>query len=210
MFWENFYFLCEKNNVKPLQVVKSLEIAHGNITNWKNGRVPSGKNLQKIADYFGVSVDYLLGNEDQKKEEPLQKLYTLDQNGIHMVPLFEDVSAGFGVLAENNVVDYIPLYFKSPIEADNTICIRVRGDSMYPKIEDGDVIQVHKQTSVDSGSIAVVLLDGAAGLVKKVEYGPDWIVLHSINPMYQPMRFEGADILRVKVLGLVKKIIKEV
>lgn len=127
-----------------------------------------------------------------------------------MVPLFESVSAGFGALAINDVQDYVPLYFTSPIEAAETICIKVHGDSMSPKIEDGDIIQVHKQDSVDSGSLAVVLVDGDNGLVKKVLYGETWIELHSINPMYKPMRFNGPDVERVRVVGLVKKIIKDV
>ena len=81
---------------------------------------------------------------------------------------------------------------------------------MFPKIEDGDIVQVHKQESVDSGSIAVVLVDGDEGLVKRVSYGEDWIELQSINPMYQAMRFEGEDVLRVRVVGLVTQITKGV
>lgn len=94
-------------------------------------------------------------------------------------------------------------------EAAETIAIRVTGDSMYPKIEDGDLIQVHKQDSVDSGSIAVMLLDGEEGFVKKVEYGPDWIELHSINPLYPVRRFEGEEVLRLRVVGLVKGVFHE-
>ncbi len=126
-----------------------------------------------------------------------------------MLPLFESVSAGFGAAAYDYIVDYIPGYV-SPLEAKETICIRVKGDSMYPKIEEGDIVQVHKRSSVDSGKIAVVLLDGTEGLIKRVEYGANWIELHSINPMYPVMRFEGAEVLRIKVIGLVRKIIKDV
>ena len=127
-----------------------------------------------------------------------------------MIPLYENAAAGFGTLAIDNVVDYIPLYISSPGEAAETICIRVRGDSMFPTIDDGDIIQVHKQTSVDSGSVAVVLIDGEEALVKKVVYGKEWIELHSFNPMYKIMRFNGRDVLRVRVVGLVKKVTKEI
>lgn len=48
------------------------------------------------------------------------------------------------------------------------------------------------------------------GVVKKVTYGDDWIELHSINPMYPVRRFEGQDVMRLKVLGIVKQIVKEV
>lgn len=66
MFWEIFYNLCLDAKMKPLQVVKQIGISHGSITKWKNGAVPSGTSLQKIADYFDVTVDYLLGKEDKK------------------------------------------------------------------------------------------------------------------------------------------------
>ena len=49
----------------------------------------------------------------------------------------------------------------------------------------------------------VLLLDGEEGLVKKVEYGPDWIDLISINPEYAPRHFEKAEVLRLRVVGLV-------
>jgi len=55
-----------------------------------------------------------------------------------------------------------------------------------------------------------VLLDGDEGLVKKVLYGDDWIELHSINPLYKTMRFEGAQVMRLRVVGLVRSVIKSV
>jgi len=65
MFWENFYNECEKRNTTPAEVVKDLGIAGGSITKWKNGSMPSSENLIKIADYFNVSVDYLLGRQKE-------------------------------------------------------------------------------------------------------------------------------------------------
>ncbi len=138
------------------------------------------------------------------------ELIFLDKQKIRLVPLYESVSAGFGAYANDCVVDYIPTVIMSETEAAETIAIKVHGDSMYPKIEDGDTIIVHKQESVDSTSVAVVLLDGEDGLVKKVIYGRDWIELHSFNPMYPPLRFEGAEVLRLRVVGLVKQVMKNI
>lgn len=72
MFWNIFYDLCGKKGMKPLQVVKEIGIAHGSITKWKNGAMPSTKSLQKIADYFDVSVAYLLGKEDTAPATPIE------------------------------------------------------------------------------------------------------------------------------------------
>lgn len=127
----------------------------------------------------------------------------IDSGSIYRIPVFESVSAGFGAYASDEILDYIPVVIKNPYDVEDTLAIKVKGDSMYPKIEDGDIIIVRKQTSVDSGSIAVLLLDGEEGLVKKVVYGSDWIELHSINPEYKTKRFDGRDVMRLQVVGLV-------
>lgn len=178
---------------------------------------PSMGKITMLANYFGVTVDELLADNASPppgtyhgtaEPTPSSNAIMLNTQNVRMIPLYSTVSAGFGTQAINYVEDYVPLYIESTHEAQETICIKVSGDSMYPKIEDGDIIQVHKQDSVDSGSLAVVLVDGEEALVKKVVYGETWIELHSINPMYKTVRFNGADVLRVRVLGLVRKIIK--
>lgn len=68
MFWENFVKLCASRNTKPNPVAAKLGISSGSVTKWKNGAKPNDTTLQKIADYFGVSVDFLLG----KKETPAE------------------------------------------------------------------------------------------------------------------------------------------
>lgn len=60
-FWENFYNLCKKNNIKPNQVAEKIGIASGTITSWKKGTSPNADKLEKIADFFDVSIDTLLG-----------------------------------------------------------------------------------------------------------------------------------------------------
>lgn len=207
MFKENFIKFCNIKGIPPTVVCKHIGLSNAAFSNWTDESVPRKATLMKLADYFGCTVDDLLSDEPPALQEKSNAIF-LEQQNIHMIPLFESVSAGFGTLAIDEIVDYIPLFISDPNEARETLCIKVTGDSMYPKIEDGDIIQVHKQDSVDSGSIAVVLLDGEDGLVKKVVYGETWIELHSINPMYKIMRFNGSDVMRVRVLGKVNKVIK--
>ena len=84
--------------------------------------------------------------------------------------------------------------------------LQVVGDSMYPEMEEGDLVLARRQDSVDSGSYAVVIIDNEDGVIKRVVYDKDYVELESVNPMYPPRRFEGADVLRVRVFGLVKEI----
>ena len=168
---------------------------------------PKQDRIYLLAKALNVSESWLMGWDESSAFSSLGVTVDTPQ---FTAPLYENVSAGFGAYADEHIVEYVPIYASCEREARETICIRVSGNSMYPKIEDGDIIQVHKQTSVDSGDIAVVLLDKEEGLVKRVRYDADTIILESINPEYAPRIFKGEDVLRLQVVGKVTKIIKSV
>lgn len=64
MFWQRFYDLCISVGSKPNPVGKKVGISSATITQWKQGAIPAGDNLAKIADFFDCSIDYLLGRTD--------------------------------------------------------------------------------------------------------------------------------------------------
>lgn len=66
MFWENFVTQCEKLEKSPTTVVEKLGFKRPAVTSWKNGALPQVKNRKKIADYFGITVEELMGT----KKEP--------------------------------------------------------------------------------------------------------------------------------------------
>ena len=182
------------------------------VTDWKARRSKSyTKYIYQIATLLGVQVHELLDDVVELKiPPPRSNTHPLAQDGVHLAPLFENVSAGFGAFAESQVIDHIPIYVTKKAEAEQTICIRVRGDSMAPVICDGDIVQVRKQDSVISGSVAVVMVEDE-GFVKSVYYEEGkWLELRSENPDYPPMRFEGSSIDNVRVVGFVTKVISDV
>lgn len=156
--------------------------------------------LEPLAKALGTTPSYLMGWESNAS--------LLPQENVFMRPLYNSVAAGFGVVADNSIVDYIPTFIKNPVEEEMYIWIHVQGDSMSPLIDDGSEVLIKKQDSVDNGQIGVVLIDGEDAVVKKINYGKNWIELVSINPYYPPRRFQNQDVLRVRVVGLVKKISK--
>jgi repressor LexA len=168
----------------------------------KRRKLPRMDKVDKMCVILNCSREDLIC----KTEESVA---ILDEYKVYAVPRFDSAAAGFGMVADSAPVgtDYLP--FKSQFEADETMTITVRGDSMFPKIEDGDIIAVRRQDSVDSGTVAVVLIDGTDAVVKKVTYGNDFIILHSFNPEYMDREFRGAEVQRIRVLGKVTKVIKE-
>lgn len=84
MFWNRFFYLCTTNNTTPNAVCAKLGLSTATATHWKNGSIPKGDALLKIADYFNVSIDYLLGRDDslgtleiRRKVKEIAEVYNL-------------------------------------------------------------------------------------------------------------------------------------
>lgn len=197
------------SGMRASQLAASTGLSKARISQYINGIYePKSQAAFLIARALNVSEAWLIGEGGPMKREKTNISEVVSSGKVYAIPLFESVSAGFGALAEDEIVDYIPTVIKNEYDVDDTIAIRVIGDSMTPKIEDGDIIIVRKQDSVDSGDISVVLVDGDEGLVKIVEYGSSWVELQSINENYPVRRFEGPEVQRLRVVGKVRQIIK--
>lgn len=208
-FFENFQHLCEEKGVKPTTVVVELGLARGAVTKWKNGTMPNKTTLPKLADYFGVTPGYFY--QDNPKEKDPNNIYPVD--GLVFFEEIGAVKAGFGGTAEEILTGKrveLPISMLAGKNKSDYFLLRVSGDSMYPALIDGDNILCERCTSVDSGSIAVVLYNNEEATVKKVRYvyGEDWLELIPINPMYTTKRIEGADLEQCRVLGKVIKLIR--
>lgn len=198
----------EAKGMRASQLAEKTGLSKARISQYVNGvYIPKSKAACLIAKALNVSDTWLMGVSGVREREH-GNISEVISGGVYKIPMFESVSAGFGAYAANEIVDYIPTVISNKYDVDDTIAIRVTGDSMYPKIEDGDIIIVRKQESVDSGDIAVVLLDGDEGLVKVIEYGNSWVELRSLNEDYPVRRFEGAECQRLRVVGKVQQVIK--
>lgn len=190
--------LAEKLGYKSRSSVNKIEVG---------GRDIPRSQIVKIAEILGVTPSYLMGWEDEKKDEPSAVILPADK--IHMIPVFNSVAAGFGAYASSDIIEYIPLYIENDHDVEDTICITVRGQSMYPKIEDGDKIVVRRQESVDNGRVAVVMI-GDEAVVKRVNFDGERLELTSFNPEYPPRVIEGEELANCRIVGLVQQVIKAV
>ena len=193
------------------EVGNAVGVSKSTVKKWEDGYISNMRRdkISELAKILKLSPVTLITGEDAD-DTPQANASLLPSDKIRMIPIYESVSAGFGAYADNYITGYTPCYIVNDEEARNTLCITVQGDSMYPKIENGDLVQVLRQDWAENGQIAVVLIDGESGLVKKFEADKDAITLISINPEYPPKVFEGVERTRVRVLGVVKKIIKSV
>lgn len=167
--------------------------------------------IEKIAEATHTDARYLMGWDDTSPAKPdPPNAVRLPQEIVRMVPLYESVAAGFGAYADSSAVGIIPCCIESDWEAENSIGIKVKGDSMYPKIEDGDIVVVCKDMDYDDGQIVVARIDEDDAVVKRIRISPTRLVLESINPEYQDRIFEREEMNRVHIEGVVRKIVKNV
>jgi transcriptional regulator with XRE-family HTH domain len=83
VFYEQIKKLCKENDITLTRLLLDFGMSKANATHWKNGITPSTEMLQKIATYFNVTIDYLLGNEQKKsptetvKDEKIETIIEL-------------------------------------------------------------------------------------------------------------------------------------
>lgn len=197
MFSERLKMLRAANHVSQSALGKDLFVSQQAVAKWELGTAsPNPEMISKIAKYFDVSTDYLLGRTNEKKERPREK-------GVQ-IPVLGLVQAGIPVEAIEDVIDYeeIP---ENMARSGEYFALQIRGDSMEPKFSEGDVVIVRKQPDVNSGDIAVVLVNGDEATIKKIKKRPEGVMLIPNNPAFEPMFYSNQEIqdLPVIILGKV-------
>lgn len=176
----------------------NVNINKSMVSKWENGvNTPSNTFLGLYAKEFGINMNYLIGISDEKYIDDYSEYKNLIKVPIFnkKVPLLGTIAAGTPILADENVEMYVDL--DRTVSAD--FCLRVKGDSMInAKIDDGDVVFIKKQSDVDDGEIAAVLIDDEATL-KRVYKMAGKVVLRAENPKYKPIELNGKE--NVIILG---------
>ena len=159
---------------------------------------PKRSLIEKLAVLFQVSPSYLLGiNADEEKSDSATK-------GVR-IPVLGNVAAGIPITAITDVEDWeeIPEKLAS---SGTYFALRIKGQSMEPRIKDGDVVIVRQQSDVDTGDVAIVLVNGDEATVKEIKKLDTGIMLIGWNTaVYSPRFYSAKDIksLPVRIIGKV-------
>lgn len=185
-------YLRETAKLSQIELANILGVSDKAVSTWEmDKKTPRMGTLQSLADYFGVSKSYLI--EDSQPEIP-QGFRPLPN--MKKIPRIGRIACGTPILAEENVEEYdsVPEHWK----ADFTlICV---GDSMAPKIQNGDLVAIHQQETVENGQIAAVLIDNEATL-KRVYIYPDKLILRPENPEYEPIVILNGESTTIRIEG---------
>lgn len=196
--YEVFEHLLQKNGVTPYKVAKEAGVTQTALSNWKSGRsTPTAKTLQKIADYFGVTIDYLMTGE--KSLPPvLSNVYPIE---LKRFPMLGEIACGEPKYTNEDRDSYVMA--GTNIDAD--FCLKAKGNSMInARILDGDIVFIRKQDMVENGEIAAVVVnnDSEATLKRFFYYREKaLLILKPENPAYEDQIYQGEELNQVHVLG---------
>lgn len=161
---------------------------------------PDNDTLSRLADFFGVSVDYLLGRTHEKADTDFEKKFdNIFRIEKKKYPLLGDIACGEPIFADEEHESYV--LAGSAVDAD--FCLRAKGDSMTgARIYDGDIVFVKQMPVVNNGDIAAVIIGDEATL-KRVYYYPEKkkLVLNAENPRYEPFVYIGEELNEIRILG---------
>lgn len=192
--------LREEKGLSQSEVAKIIGVGRTTYLKWENGENQPTRKLDQLSQFFGVSIDYLLGKSDVKNI----KSKNLHSCGVR-IPVLGRVVAGIPIEAVEEILDYEEITPELAATGE-FFALQVRGDSMLPKLEEGDVVIVKKQADVETGDIAIVLVNGDEATIKQVKKVDGGIMLYGFNPdVYEPHFYSNQQIqeLPVRILGKV-------
>lgn len=184
-------------NLTLEQVGDLVGVGKSTVRKWETGDIENMKRdkIVKLAKALRVSPSYIMGIEDEKPQ--------LETIPVKKIPVVSKISAGMPIYTEENLIDYIYFATKNLNSNKEEFGLQVSGDSMDKLFQDGDVVVVEKDSTVENGQLGVVLVNGYNGTVKRIRYNNDQIILipESNNPSHYPQVYGKDD--EVKIVGRV-------
>lgn len=202
IFRTNLKKYLKEQRKSQKELAEYLEVTPAIVTYYIKGvNTPRMDKIDKISKFFGIERSDLIGHNTDLLELEKNNL-TLSQ-GIK-IPVLGTVPAGIPISAVEDILDYeeIP---QSWANQGKFFALKIKGDSMEPRMISGDVAIVKQQSDADSGDVVIALVNGNEATCKKLEKTNNGIMLISTNTKYAPMFFSNEQIneLPVVILGKV-------
>lgn len=207
-------------NGKNTVFASLIGVSEANVRNYKNGVMPKADFLEKIARSFDININWLLTGEgdmlradgaqgDEKREEkmPVARPASSPTEGIPLIPISAMAGAFTG---EQSVLEYECERFVVPTFKGAEFLISVKGSSMYPKYNSGDIVACKRLPMNDlffQWNKVYVLDTDQGPLIKRVKPGSDkeHVLIVSDNERYEPFELNLDRIYHVAlVIGVIR------
>lgn len=189
-------------NIKQAELAATIKVSQAALSGYETGRYEADiDTYRKIAEFFNVSLDYLLGNNSSAQ-------------GALRIPVLGSVPAGVPLEAIEDIIDWEELPQSMAAGDKEYFALEVKGDSMWPDYLPGDVVIVRKQPTCDSGEDCVVYVNGYDATLKQVRLNAEDQSLTIVprNQSYPPRTYSAEEIqnLPVTIAGVVVELRRKI
>lgn len=195
VFTANLRHYMDLHKRSQKEVAEAVGVSAPTFHDWlKGNKMPRMKNVQKLADYFGIALSDLI--EEKPKSEQRKLPPNIITPAAHPIPVLGTICAGDGIVANEHFVGQF--FIDSSVHAD--YALKVKGNSMIDaEIYDGDMAFIKKEFDFRPGKIYAVVhgVDSEASLKKVFEQG-DKFILQPCNAAFSPI---VVDISECYVVG---------
>ena len=206
-------------DISAAELSRISKVNEGAISQYRAGKYKaSQRSLDKLARALNVSIPWLMGADVPMTDEPTAPTLpspTIPEDTVTF-PIVTSVAAHYdGVSIDESTTGEkieVPRAYLKGRKAEEFCAMRVRGDSMFPAFQNGDVVLVLRQSTMNhSGEIGVISYGDDEMTIKRINYvdGEDWLELVPLNPAYPPRRIEGVDLESCHVIGIPRVLIRE-
>ena len=197
------------------QIAEKIGVTEATVQRWESGNIKSLRHerIAKLADILGVTPSVLMGWDEPTA--PTLPSPTITEDTVTF-PVITSVAAHYdGVSIDESAAGEkieVPRAYLKGRKAEDFCAMRVRGDSMYPAFQNGDIVLVLRQSTMNhSGEIGVISYGDDEMTIKRINYvdGEDWLELVPLNNLYPPKRIEGVDLESCHIIGIPRVLIRE-
>jgi len=198
--------LRRRSNVTQDKLAEILGVGRSTVSMWEiDASQPDQELINKLADYFNVTTDYLLGRANTPEAQKSAPEGALE---VLRIPVLGTIPAGIPIEAIEDILG------EEEVPADwnrggrEYFALRIRGDSMSPNYLSGDTVIFQKAETCDSGTDCCVMINGYDATFKRIYINERGVTLQPLNSSYEAMFYTNAEVeeMPVVVLGVVKEL----
>ncbi len=167
-------------------------------------------NVIKMCKALNISIDNLLDNREIISNLSFDNVDIIDiDNGIIKIPVYGTIKAGIPIESQPDIIEYVDIPKDWARGEKKFYGLRVSGDSMFPKYQDGDTVIFEQSDDFESynGKDVAVMINGTESTFKRILVNEQSIILQPYNTAYDIMMFskEQVEQLPIKVVGIARE-----
>ena len=191
----NIRFYLSQNGISQTEICQTLGFSMSTFSDWVHARTyPRIDKIELMANYFGIEKSDLV--EERTKSQ---------RAGIS-INVLGRVAAGIPINAITEIIDTEEIS-EELAKTGDFFALKIKGDSMEPRIVDGDVVIVKQQEDAENGDTVIALVNGDDAVCKRLRKYRDGLELISNNPAYAPMFFDK-ETIETKPVRIIGKVVE--